>query len=263
MAVWLRSARQTARRADSDFFYPAIEGAWKLLASLGIEDSGGFSQDVKQTLDEVMSLRGGVWAGLFVVRADMLARDYSRIREGIFRELKNHKFLYLPGHGPKYFAQDRLFGDAVYEKFPSARHEVTEAGNALAFSLYSACVFHLMRVAEHGLRKLARRLDVRLTDKTSFLPLEYADWHKIITGIRGKIEAERKVSSGPRRQEKLEMYSNAADHCEYMKDIWRNTASHARKSYIESSDIRKTNDRSRSLQFDSLFANSPNCLATI
>jgi hypothetical protein len=28
-------------------------------------------------------------------------------------------------------------------------------------------------------------------------------------------------------------YSDAADHCEFMKDIWRNNVSHTRKAYSD------------------------------
>lgn len=216
---------------DPVFVLPAIEGAEKVLKVLGIKD-GAFWGDVHLVHDQVKSLFGGVWYGIFDVRANELARDYKRIREGLFAEIEKHKFLYLPSQGAEYFARDELFGKVVYDEFPSARDEIKEAGNALAFEMYTACVFHLMRIAEHGLRRLALRLKVKLTDKEKFMPLEFADWDKVITGIRNKIGEARRLPRGPQKQEQLEKYSNAADHCEYMKDIWRNTTSHAREPYI-------------------------------
>jgi hypothetical protein len=148
-------------------------------------------------------------------------------------ELEARKFLYVPQDKDEYLLKNRLFGNSVYQTFPSARKELTEAGTALAMDLYTACVFYLMRVAEHGLRELALRLRVKLTHKTKLLPLDFADWNQIITGIKNKITAARTLTPGPKKQAKLEMYSSAADHCEYMKDIWRNTASHSRKSYTK------------------------------
>ena len=216
---------------DPVFVLPAIEKAVRVLEVLGIKD-GAFWGDVRMVHDQVKSLFGGVWYGIFDVRANELARDYKRIREGLFAEIEKYKFVSLPTAGVKYFDQERLFGDEVYKQFSSARYDLREAGNALAFELYTACVFHLMRVAEHGLRKLALRLKVELTDKEKFMPLEFADWDKVITGIRAKIEEARRLPRGPQKQEQLEKYSNAADHCEYMKDIWRNTTSHAREPYI-------------------------------
>jgi hypothetical protein len=155
------------------------------------------------------------------------------VKDMVRLELKSRKFLYLPETQNAYFQKTRLFGSGVYQSFPDARTELTSAGNAFAFELYTACVFHLMRVAEHGLRVLARRLHVRLSHTGKFLPLDHADWNTVITGIRNQIITARKLPHGPKRQRKFEMYSDAADHCEYMKDIWRNTASHSRKSYTK------------------------------
>ena len=62
-------------------------------------------------------------------------------------------------------------------------------------------------------------------------PIEYADWEKIITEIKNKIAQTRALPAGPKKQAKLEFYSDAADHCTFMKDIWRNNVSHARKGY--------------------------------
>jgi len=121
----------------------------------------------------------------------------------------------------------------VYEKFEAARLDVKASGNCLSGELFTAAVFHLMRVAEHGLRGLSRKVNVRLTHKGKTLPVEFAEWDGVITAIKNKIEASRKLPRGPRRQARLEFYSDAADHCLFMKEIWRNNISHARKPYIE------------------------------
>jgi len=160
--------------------------------------------------------------------------DLETIRGMVRSELAIRKFLYIPKSHDDYLRKERLFGNDVYRTFPDARADLKSAGTAFAMELYSSCVFQLMRVAEHGLRELAWRLHVRLSSKGQFLPLDHADWNLVITGIRNEITRVRALPHGPKRQRQLEMYSDAADHCEYMKDIWRNTASHARKSYIKS-----------------------------
>jgi hypothetical protein len=233
---------------DPVFVLLPIEKAVKMLEVLGITD-GAFEVDVRTVYDHVKSLFGGVWYGIFDVRADELARDYKRIREGLFAEIRTRRFVYLPSPGDTFYAQEKLFGEAVYNTFPAARYDVQEAGNAIAFEMYTASVFHLMRVAEHGLRRLAKRLRVTLTDKEKFLPLDYADWDKVITGIRGRLADARKLARGPQKQARLEMYSNAADHCEYMKDIWRNTTSHARKAYLPSESLQSKDRVEAFMQF--------------
>jgi hypothetical protein len=163
-----------------------------------------------------------------------IKQELAAMLEGIEIELSKFLFVHIQPENAKYFEQEKLFGDSVYEKFAEASGDLKDAGNCFAASLPTACVFHLMRVAEFGMRSLANKLRVTITHKKKNQPIEYADWNDLITGIRNKIAKVRLLSKGPKRQEKLDLYSSAADHCEYMKDIWRNEVSHARKAYNES-----------------------------
>jgi hypothetical protein len=140
-------------------------------------------------------------------------------------------YLFVPKDLCKYVDQDRLFGDKVWERFKDARQDVCQAGNCLAIECATASVFHLMRVAEHGLRAVAKKLQVKLTHKGENQPIEFADWNDVITGIRNKITEVRKLPRGPRKDKSLTFYSDVADQCEYMKDIWRNTIAHTRRPY--------------------------------
>jgi hypothetical protein len=127
-----------------------------------------------------------------------------------------------------------VFGVSFKEKYPArAMREVFDAGNCYAASQYTATVFHCMRVAEFGLRKLAANsfLRVKLMHKNKPCPIEYADWQKVIDAIRSKIARVRRRPVGPKREADLQFFSNAADHCEYMKDIWRNELAHTRRFY--------------------------------
>jgi hypothetical protein len=54
------------------------------------------------------------------------------------------------------FERDELFGKEVKDSAsPQLNTEIKAAGNCLAADLHTAAVFHLMRVAEHGLHALA------------------------------------------------------------------------------------------------------------
>ncbi len=163
----------------------------------------------------------------------IIQAELKGLRETILSELGKRKFAFFRPPLDAYFEREKLFGDEVYDKFEVARQDVRDAGNCLAAELYTAAVFHLMRVAEHGLRKLAKKLRVKLSHSGKPMPIELGDWGKVITGVRNKITEVGKLPSGPQRQIRLEAYSSAADHCEYMKTIWRNNVAHARKPYIE------------------------------
>ena len=166
-----------------------------------------------------------------------LARDFELLRDDIIVELSSQKFAFIPPPNDKYFGKEKLFGEEVHNVFPDARDDIRDAGDCLAASLPTASVFHLMRAAEHGLRALARKLRVTLTHKGKQCPIEFGDWDTVITAIKNKIIAARKLPAGLKKQANLGAYSNAADHCEYMKDIWRNNASHTRKPYKDAEAV--------------------------
>lgn len=159
---------------------------------------------------------------------------FGRLEEDIMGAATKRTFLRVHEDKSAYVDNERLFGDAVYESFDSARDDIKESGNCLAAECNTAAVFHLMRVAEHGLRKVAKKLAVKLVHKGAHQPIEYGDWNDVITGIRNRITAARTMSRGSKKEKTLQFYSDVADQCEYMKDIWRNTISHTRRHYNKS-----------------------------
>jgi hypothetical protein len=162
-----------------------------------------------------------------------LASAVDAVRHCIMKELKGRKFMYMPDAEAKYYDQNELFGEDVHDSFSEAAWDITAVGNCIACGLYTASVFHSMRVAEFGLRRIAAKLQVKLKDKKGYYRVEYGTWDKIITACKTKIEAIRKTPIGPKRREQLEFYSDAGDHCLFMKDIWRNNISHTQQPYNE------------------------------
>jgi hypothetical protein len=122
----------------------------------------------------------------------------------------------------------------IWAKFPSSKDDTERATDCYALEQHTASVFHLMRVAEFGLRALAKKLHVKITHKGKACPIEYGDWEKVITEIKNKIALARTLPAGLKKQTKLEFYSDGADHCMFMKDIWRNNVAHTRKVYNDS-----------------------------
>ena len=66
----------------------------------------------------------------------------------------------------------------------------------------------------------------------TLLKLDPKAWSLPEISLGSKIDENRKLSAGPKKQALLSKLSDAGDHCTFMKDIWRNTASHTRKPYI-------------------------------
>jgi len=183
-------------------------------------------QPLIESMADNMKNSGTLTTGM----AQMAIRQFI---EGIHTELAKWEFVPVAPMMGQYFEQDALFGKEVYEYFSRSRQDVRAAGSCLAVALPTASVFHSMRAAEDGLRKLAQKLKIVLTHKGKAHPIEFADWDKVITGIKNEISRVRTLPHGRKRQAQLEAYSDAADHCLFMKDIWRNTASHTRNPYTD------------------------------
>jgi hypothetical protein len=173
-------------------------------------------------------------SGLGDRRQSVVHAKMRTVLIGIDEILAARKFFLLTEEEAGFYANGKLFGESFQSKYSiHATREALCAGNCYAASQYTACVFHCMRVAEFGLRKLAsnRTLRIRLTKKGRPCPIEYATWQEVIDAIQSKIKRIRQRPVGLKREAELQFLSNAADHCEYMKDLWRNELSHTRRWY--------------------------------
>lgn len=117
-----------------------------------------------------------------------------------------------------------------------------DAGNAIAVDLTSACVFHLMRVVEWGMRAFAYDLGLLdvVTDKKSgkTVPIAFAQWEHILNQLEEKIES--KTAAMPRGEDKqkaLEFYHSSSAEIRSFKDAWRNHCMHTRASYTRQDAI--------------------------
>jgi hypothetical protein len=124
----------------------------------------------------------------------------EQIDLAIERVTSGRKFVLIQPGREKLVANSSLFGVDVTKAFPSARTDIQEVGNCLAVDLNTAAVFHLMRVVECGLRALARHLKVKIKK----VPLEYAEWGRIIQEIDAKVTKLRQGPRGPKKSAAVE-----------------------------------------------------------
>jgi hypothetical protein len=154
------------------------------------------------------------------------------IRQSLFQELRKQKFAFIPPENAGFFEQEKLFGNAVFEKFPPARVEIKNAGNCLAADLHTAAVFHLMRVAEIGMRALAVHLKVVVHQNKKRVKIEQANWQAIIEAIKDKTQKMRDaLSAKNKKTAHLNFYEVLADELYVFKEIWRNNTMHTRNEY--------------------------------
>jgi hypothetical protein len=156
--------------------------------------------------------------------------ELRALREAIEGEVQYRYFFYFKRAKAEVVLKMQEAWATTIARFPSAKPDIEAAVNCYGHEENTACVFHLMRVAEYGLRALARERRVKLPKGR---PLEWGDWHTVISAIDEKIEKIAGKRRGPARDAALEFYRGALGHFEAFKDKYRNNVMHARKGYDE------------------------------
>jgi len=146
------------------------------------------------------------------------------LSDAIDNELSGRKLVFVPPDVTQYLEQAALFGPLVFEKFESARAEIRDAGNCLATDLPNAAVFHLMRVAELGLRAIAKRLKVRLP-----VQIEFATWGRVIEACGKQLDVLKGKTAA--KDKKAQFYSALILDIRAFSHLWRNPVMHARSRY--------------------------------
>lgn len=160
---------------------------------------------------------------------DEYRREVRTLREVIEDDLKRRRFLYIPVDRVRLV--DSMLEDwkktiAAFEK--TAKLEVGFAIRCYVTGNPTACVFHLMRAAEMGMRALAKERRVVLKKNRE---LAWADWHELLAGIDKQITAIANKKRGSARDRALLFYRGILGEFEAFKDVYRNNIMHARETY--------------------------------
>jgi hypothetical protein len=144
------------------------------------------------------------------------------------REFAKISMLRVEASLAKFLDTDVILGEGVSRAFPTAAPDIKEAGNCLAADCNTAAVFHLMRVAEYGLRALARDRKIELPRQG---PIELSTWEEVIRELE-KVEAA--VTGYPRteaRESQLTFLHGAMLSLRAFKNAVRNPVMHTRESF--------------------------------
>jgi hypothetical protein len=152
-----------------------------------------------------------------------LSNDLETINMSFSNELQEELIFRIASGKTGFFEKDDLFGPGVSNAFPSAVDNIRNAGTCFAVEQWDACVFHLMRVLERGLRVMAIRFSVSFQNAT---------WNTIIQDIETSIRGIN-PSVGADWREQRTFYSEAARHFRFLKDAWRNHIMHLGDVYDE------------------------------
>jgi hypothetical protein len=180
-------------------------------------------------IDRIGGIRIAIKTGWtpFNLQTD-LPKELRVLKEVIEAGLTVTRFLFLPAEKFKFWEQPQTwFKESPWSRFEPAREDMRLAVNAYATDDPTACVFYCMRVAERGLRDLAKHLRVPLKERH----LEYEDWGRLLKMLDKKLETLQRTARGPKRAERVKFYSDAKDKCAYFNDLYRQDVAHARAPY--------------------------------
>src|SRR5439155_27069673 len=109
-------------------------------------------------------------------------------------DLLRVSLMYFPDDRLEYLSEYRtnrnlggLFGEKVKRKFRNAEEDIKQAGNCYAIEDHDGCVFHLVRVLEHGLSKMSKRRQVPCAMGKGTLDLQ--TWGTVINQVEISIKS--------------------------------------------------------------------------
>jgi hypothetical protein len=150
---------------------------------------------------------------------ERLHEALEQLWNSIALELKDRKFYAPVSKYAGYFEQPKLFGDEVFDKFPSARNDISEAGTCLALERGTACVMHLMRACEVGLKVLAAAHSVP----------PQSNWGAYLQRIDDALNARIRASGARSLDEQF--YAESRVTLDGVRRAWRNPTMHIENNY--------------------------------
>lgn len=147
------------------------------------------------------------------VGVDRVFRALDEIQQRLWDELDSRMVFAVQPTAASYFEHSQ-FAPSVYERFPQIIFDAEEAGKCRALERPTACVFHLMRVTEHGLQEIARRIGIKE---------QRPNWEPVIC----KIDSELKKGYKDRQYKGMaDFLANVSAHLNAVKVAWRNRVMH-------------------------------------
>jgi hypothetical protein len=250
MLTELKSQRDLAiERAQSkpiDVSDKRLDGIVSALQSMtDMFQMDSFSKDVANNLSQRVRVNCGKWgivpALARIERLEMKLRqpvgcsysDYANDLNTLIEIIEDHTrhiTLFLcDAQESEYLIGIDLKWHATLGSFPSAKEDIFGAMQCFAFGQYTASVFHSMRVAEYGLRALARERQVTMPKGKL---IDWSTWQEIIREISKSVDGmAANMPAGPTKDAALDFYRGAVAHFQAFKDKDRNVVMHVRRSY--------------------------------
>ena len=157
---------------------------------------------------------------------EAVRRSFLELQKRVYQELKAKVVFCLPGEKVRYWSPFWLVDTKIYDHFPSAWHEFHRAGHCYAFGENTACVFHLMRIVDFGLRQVAKSLGIEYDAR---------NWSGIGKKIQQKMEQKYDTKTDDWKKSEL-MYAEILTDIQAISRGHRNPVLHELEKKYEERD---------------------------
>jgi hypothetical protein len=153
----------------------------------------------------------------------------DRLRNQIDREISAECFFhYMREDAHLVAAVEKDWADII-TAFPSIKPEIVAGIDCFAIGHNTACVFHMMRATEFGLRMIARERGIKTVGRNK--PIEWGMWRDLFQAIEGKLRGIHNAAAGPKREAALQFYEGAVSDLRALQANYRDPTMHFRDSY--------------------------------
>lgn len=152
--------------------------------------------------------------------------SFRSLSQRIEDELEYRLFIFITPGQAKLYEEEHPFGTEISNKFLDLVEDITEASKCLGFNRFTAAVFHLMRALEVVVQKFANRLNAAIN-----LEQPWGDILKPIDDEIAKLPGGRNATTA--EKEWKAKCSEIAAFLRHVKDGWRNTTMHPKRTYTE------------------------------
>ena len=119
----------------------------------------------------------------------------------------------------------------IFECFPSSKHEIVSGLDCFGLGHNEACVFHMARAAEIGLRIIGQSLGVLALKGGT--PIEWATWGQVLKEVDDRVGAIRHRQNGPQKDEALQFYNLVLGDLRAIQSLYRDPTMHLRDDYSD------------------------------
>lgn len=197
------------------------------------EEMSGLCKELGLVYSERQVNRMRNWAMSKETTLEFLTAQFRDLNTRIYDDLSLSVCFIISNPAAKeYYDTPHLFGDSVFDSFPSANFDIEEAGKCFAVGRYTACVMHLQRVLEISLKAYGTFLGIASLLGTEAQP----NWNTILNQTR-KVMKDRNdkavLTENWASKEEKAFCEDVQPFLEAIKIAWRNPSMHADKVYNE------------------------------